>query len=279
MKKELLVRKMRKNESGSQIKLIKNFFMPRLNSYRDLYIYLPACYQTETERYFPVVYMQDGQNIFDLGLSLYGTWNVEQVLDDLYAQDPGYAFIVVGIAHGKKREQDYLPWLACDDYAEDLVFNVKEYIDANFRTLREREYTAIAGSSLGADAAMHVGLKYQHVFSKIAAFSLAVEVGYKRKKRALKWTEKECDHIRIYLDIGTQEAESQGVTHIDSEKFVTRVEDVYFQLQASGFQEEEMLLVLDAINPEHSENAWGARFSNAISWLFSYQEGGSFVID
>src|SRR5688500_9831438 len=127
-----------------------------LGNARDLFVYLPPSHYASDRRY-PVVYMHDGQNLFDQATSFGAEWEVDQTLEA--ASSEGLECIVVGIPNaGKSRLDEYSPW--CDPrhksggrgeaYLDWIVQTVKPRIDADFRTRPERGTTGIAGSSMGA---------------------------------------------------------------------------------------------------------------------------------
>ena len=132
-----------------------DFFMPQLNRSRRIMIYLPPDYETSQKRY-PVLYMHDGQNLFDDATSFSGEWGVDESLNELHSQGD-YGCIVVGIDNGGGLRIDELaPWLNTNyneggegaQYMDFIVETLKPHVDANYRTFTGREFTAIMGSSL-----------------------------------------------------------------------------------------------------------------------------------
>src|SRR5690606_36165183 len=138
---------------------------------------LPPDYETSA-KYYPVLYMHDGQNLFDVRTSFSGEWKVDEHLDSLFLLgDPGC--IVVGIDNGgTNRINEYSPWVnpqygggQGDQYIEFLIETLKPYIDQNYRTLPDAEHTGIMGSSMGGLISYYGGLTNQNVFGRIGAFS------------------------------------------------------------------------------------------------------------
>jgi predicted alpha/beta superfamily hydrolase len=156
----------------------ESFFMPQLNRSRRIWLYLPAGYATGNTRY-PVLYMQDGQNLFDESTAPYGEWGLDECLDSMVKK--GSSCIVVGIDHGgDKRMAEYNPYSFRNfgegegsSYVEFLVKTLKPYIDKNYRTLAGKENTAVAGSSMGGLIATYAVLKYPQVFGGAGIFSPA----------------------------------------------------------------------------------------------------------
>lgn len=154
------------------------FFMPQLDRYRRIWIYLPASYKTSKKNY-PVLYMQDGQNIFDTYTSGYGEWGIDECLDSIM-QNGKNECIVVGIDNGPKRLNEYNPFDnerfgagEGKQYAAFLAETLKPFIDSHYRTLKDRSNTMIAGSSMGGLIAYYTQLAYPVVFGKSGVFSPA----------------------------------------------------------------------------------------------------------
>ncbi len=151
------------------------FFMPQLNRVRRIWIYLPLEYETSKKRY-PVLYMHDGQNLFDESTSYSGEWEVDETVNTM----PD-ACIVIGIDNGSLlRMNEYNPNDTQqfgkgegDLYLKFIVKTLKPYIDKKFRTLRSNKHTMIAGSSMGGLISFYAGILYPRVFGKMGIFSPA----------------------------------------------------------------------------------------------------------
>ena len=154
-----------------------------------------------------------------------------------------------------------------DDYSKFIVETLKPYIDSNFRTLRDRENTAIAGSSMGGVISMYTGLKYQNIFSKIGAFSsFFIETWSNNLDEMLKFintTGKRAD-MRIYMDIGGKEKVGDEWKNDIAVNSNLRV---YYELLNEGFHDSEVSFFIDA-DAEHNEFAWQKRFPNMINWFY-----------
>lgn len=150
------------------------FYMPQLDRKRRIWIYLPEGYALSKKTY-PVLYMHDGQNLFDVLTSSYGEWGVDELMDSLPAKKQ---WIIVGIDHGStKRLTEYNPFDSKfgngegDAYADFLAQTLKPYIDQRFRTKNDVAHTAIAGSSMGGLISFYTAFKYPALFSKAGVFS------------------------------------------------------------------------------------------------------------
>lgn len=152
--------------------------MPGLGRSRTLRLYLPPSYDREPARRYPVVYLHDGQNLFDAATSYAGEWGVDETLDAL-ARDTGFEALAVGIDNGGvRRNQELAPYdhpeLGTAEghaYLRFLVDTVKPFIDAGWRTRPERTHTALIGSSLGGLISHAALLRHGAVFSRYGLFS------------------------------------------------------------------------------------------------------------
>lgn len=163
--------------SGNVIQLDYNFYMPQLDRYRRIWIYLPPDYFTSTN-YYPVIYMNDGQNVFDYATSFAGEWDADGTVENLI-NNGHIPAIIVAIANGEgDRIDEYSPWTHPtygggdgDLYAKFITEDLKPYIDMNYRTLPDRENTVIGGSSLGGLISYYMVLEYDETFGKAIVFS------------------------------------------------------------------------------------------------------------
>jgi predicted alpha/beta superfamily hydrolase len=239
-----------------------NFEMPQLGRTRRIWIYYPPDYQTSGTNY-PVLYMHDGQNLFDDSTSFAGEWHVDETLNTFYEQ--GYNVpIVVGIENGGEfRIGEYTPWPHVlygggdgDLYMQFIVETLKPYVDEHFRTLPGREYTGIMGSSLGGLISHYGALKYQEKFSKAGIYSPS----YWFSDSVWSFT-REAGHqdvMRIYLMCGG--SEGQGT--------INDMMDMQDSLLANGFSEDELTLTVIP-GGEHNETLWSSDFGEAYKWLFA----------
>ncbi|MEM6726246.1 MAG: alpha/beta hydrolase-fold protein, partial [Bacteroidota bacterium] len=238
-----------------------NFYMPQLDRFRRIWIYLPPDYETSGIDY-PVLYMHDGQNVFDAFTSFIGEWEVDETLNDLQNLNGDLGCIVVAVDNGGAfRLSEYTPWSnpnygggEGDLYVDFLVQTLKPYIDANYRTLPQRESTGIMGSSLGGLISLYAGIKYQNVFGKVGALSPAYWINPEMNGFVTS-TGKQAD-MRIYQLMGTLEGASVVADMYDMEN----------DLLTAGFSSDEVLTVEKA-DGEHSEWFWAREFEEAYLWL------------
>lgn len=150
------------------------FLIPQLERTRRIWVYLPESYATSQKRY-PVIYMQDGQNLFDVLTAPYGEWGADEMMDTVRF---GKQCIIAGIDHGgSTRLTEYNPYTSRfgkgegDAYVDFLVQRLKPYIDSVFRTKPQREFTTVAGSSMGGLISFYAAIKYPQVFGGAGVFS------------------------------------------------------------------------------------------------------------
>lgn len=241
----------------------QNFAIPQLNRTRRVWIYLPPDYATSNKRY-PVLYMHDGQNVFDAATSFSGEWKVDESLNQLFSNgDKG--IIVVAIDNGgSERLNEYSPWVNSrygggqgEAYTKFIVETLKPSIDANYRTKSDRENTGMMGSSMGGLISMYAAIEYQNIFGKVGIFSPAfwfapesyAQVSAKGKQAEMK----------IYLLAGQLE---------DNGSVVADINAMYNTLRNAGFGETEVIRVTHP-DGQHSEWYWAREFPAAYRWLFT----------
>ena len=242
--------------------LSEDFEIPQLNRTRRLLIYLPPNYET-TDHTYPVMYMQDGQNLFDQYTSFSGEWEVDESLNTIFDNgDDG--IIIVGIDNGgEHRIDEYTPWThpeygggEGDAYVDFIVDNLKPFIDSNFRTKTDRLNTGIMGSSLGGLISFYAAIEHQDVFSKAGIFSPSFWFS-DQVYTHVENTGKQHD-MKFYLLGGEQE----------SATLIQELETMQTTLLNAGFQASEVLLHTHS-DGQHSEWFWNREFPDAYIWLFN----------
>jgi glycosidase/predicted alpha/beta superfamily hydrolase len=247
--------------------LTDSFAVPQLSRTRRVWLYLPPGYATSQARY-PVLYMHDGQNVFDARTSFAGEWGVDETLDSLHALGAPDAIVVAVDNGGQKRFDEYSPWLnqkygggQGDAYVDFLVQTLKPYIDQHYRTLPDRLHTGVAGSSMGGLISLYAALKYPDVFGRVGAFSPAFWVAPEIYAAARRASPR--PGTRIYVVTGGQEGDTPDVYVRDHQRMVDT-------LRAAGFTIGEGGDVRTAVRGDgrHAEWFWRREFPAAYEWLF-----------
>ncbi len=242
--------------------LDSNFHIPQLQRNRRIWISFPPDYFTSND-YYPVVYMQDGQNVLNAGTSFSGEWRVDESMINELQNACSQAIIVAIDNGGVQRINEYAPWLNSqynqggqgDEYCSFLVNTLKPYIDANYRTLSDRANTAIMGSSLGALISAYTAFTYPEVFGKVGLFSSAY--WFNPQIFDLAENHQNLPNTAIYHVCGTNEGD--GSVLEDQNEMIQR-------LQNNGYPIED-LQSLDWSDGAHSEWFWDREFPAAYTWL------------
>jgi predicted alpha/beta superfamily hydrolase len=248
----------KKHTASANVHIIsENFDIPQLGRQRRIWIYLPADYATSRKKY-PVIYMHDGQNLFDEYTSGYGEWGIDEIMDKLPATDES---IIVGIDHGGDyRITEYDPYDSKygkgrgDDYVDFLVSTLKPYIDKNYRTKKDVKHTTIAGSSMGGLISIYAILKFPNVFGNAGVFSpafwIAPDIYQFAQQKSLP------ANARIYFVCGD----------IEDKTMVSDMKKMVDILQAKGIDEANVPTVIMQ-GEKHNEKQWNKDFPAFYSWL------------
>ncbi len=237
-----------------------------LRNQRDLIVYLPPGYDGQPWRRFPVLYLHDGQNLFDRATAFAGVdWNIQGAADRLIGTGSVQPLIIVGIYNtGKSRIHEYTPTKApklgggrADRYAKFLLQEVMPFIQQQYRTLSEPSSTGIGGSSLGGLLSLYLGLKLPQTFGKIAALSPSI---WWNQRVILRFAAADPVQPRpsIWLDIGTKEGP----------RIVPDVEQFRDVLLKKGWRLGEDLHYERVEGGEHNEAAWARRVGRVLQFLY-----------
>lgn len=241
-----------------------------LRNRRDLVVYLPPGYREQPHRQFPVLYLHDGQNLFDGSTSFIPgmDWHVGQTADQWIGEGHVEPLIIVGIYNaGKQRLGEYTPTRAprlggggANRYARFLLEEVSPFVNSLYRVRLGAESTGIGGSSLGGLVSLYLGLRKPQIFGKIAALSPSV---WWNERVILKFADATPvqPFPRIWLDIGTRE----GSRIVDD---VERFRDILIR---KGWRPEKNLHYERVEGAEHNEAAWAQRVGPFLQFLFPAQ--------
>ena len=250
-----------------RIRLHRRFPSGYLSTPRDIVVYVPPGYDQGTAR-LPVLYLQDGQNLFDPATAFFGQdWRADITADALIRAGVIEPAILVGVYNtGVRRISEYTPTRdparrkggKGDRYSQMLARELKPFIDSQYRTRKTGH--AVGGSSLGGLVALEAALLYPRVFAAAAVLSPSVWWD-RRSILEMVRNYKAPERPRLWLDSGTQEGESPEAVIED----LRLLRDALLQ---KGWREGTTLHYLEAAGAGHNEQAWGARFAAVLEWLF-----------
>jgi len=239
-----------------------------LGNTRAVSVYLPRNYPVEQERRFPVLYVQDGQNVFDGATATVAgqEWQLDESAERLTIEGEIEPPIVVAIASapGAGREYEYTPARdpvsgrggGADRYGRMLVEELKPWIDSSYRTRSGRESTGIVGSSLGGLVSLYVGLRFPAVFSRIASLSPAAGREKAFIVRFVDALPAKPDTL-VWIDVGSEEGPSA----------VSCARQLRDALVRKGWREGAGLRYLEARGGRHDEASWALRIPDVLAFL------------
>jgi predicted alpha/beta superfamily hydrolase len=250
----------------------RQFASRTLGNRRDILVYLPPGYRRFVRRCYPVLYLQDGQNVFDAVTAFAGVeWGVDETAQRLIRRRLIEPIIIVAIANtGPDRIHEYAPSRGIIDvkakrkkrsrglarkYAKFLIEELKPFIDSRYRTKPEAEFTGLAGSSLGGLLVMTLGLWYPNVFTRLAVLSPSVWWDDELiVKEAMALDQKL--PLRIWLDTGTAEQGWERARNLCA-ALIDRGWNLYDDLEYHEFE-----------GADHSEAAWAVRVDPVLRFLY-----------
>jgi predicted alpha/beta superfamily hydrolase len=249
---------MKKETTSANVHIIDEaFYIPQLDRYRRIWLYLPADYDHSEEEY-PVIYMHDGQNLFEEWSAFGQEWGVDETLDELQAK-----CIVVGIDNGgEHRLNEYNiydhPQFGKGEgrqYLEFIKNELKPFIDNNYRTLEDRASTWIVGSSMGGLISLYAALYYPGTFGGAGIFSPSIQLNDTLIEEVKEQFEKERPPQRLYMYAGIRE----------SEEMAAKIQAIEDHLSSCTHCD-----ICAAINEEgeHTEENWRHEFKRFYLWTF-----------
>ncbi|MDX2132932.1 MAG: alpha/beta hydrolase-fold protein [Planctomycetota bacterium] len=243
---------------------------------RELLVWLPPGYDDPRNAAvkYPVLYLHDGQNLFEKPASAPDEWHADETADELIRLGRMRPVIIVGVPHaGAQRVSEYLPVAALDagtpargdEHVEWLVREVLPLVERTFRVKPGADETGIGGSSLGAVIALHAASKHPDRFGLVLAESPSLVLGAPGVMRA--WAESVAPPRRVFLGVGTAETGDAPASADRNRAYVQAVEDLDARFKRAGLGPDRRLLIV-APGATHTESAWAARLPMALSFLF-----------
>jgi predicted alpha/beta superfamily hydrolase len=240
-----------------RIRIHHQFSSHRLKHARDILVFLPQGYAHRRKRY-PVLYMQDGQNLIDPATAFGGVpWHIEKTIDRLTRSRKIPELIVVGIYNAPERTKEYAAGEIGHFYADFVIHELKPLIDRTYRTKPGREFTAAAGSSMGGLISFFFAWHYPEVFSRAACLSSSFFWRNSKMLYDVQIYQGPKKDIRIYLDVGTRER-----------SLIPCFEKMVALLEEKGYIPDVDFLAHCEDGGEHNERSWGERFWRPLTFLF-----------
>ncbi|MBL8954880.1 MAG: alpha/beta hydrolase [Myxococcaceae bacterium] len=244
-------------QNGRVTKLIDTFHSTKLARDRGIWVYLPPSYDENPTARFPVLYMHDGQNLFDPAMAFGGNeWRVDEALNAGARDGSIRELIVVGIENTPDRLWEYAggagPMAGGDAYRAMLIEELKPRIDSMLRTLPGRATTGIAGSSMGGQISAYVTATRPDVFGMTGDFSTSAYMWSSTVAAVAAITTRS----KVYIDCGTS---NDGESNTNT---------LYAQYLSVGYVEGVDIKKVLQQGASHSEFYWAQRFPGAAVWLF-----------
>ncbi len=266
----------RPNTVVGNVQVLPGLASSELGRSMDLLVYLPPSYHESERRRFPVLLMQDGQNLFDRFTSYAGDWQVDEILESM-AQEEGLEAIVVGIPNGgTARLDEYSPWLdrsygggRARDYLSFLAGTVLPLVRESFRVAAEPEQVAVAGSSMGGLFSLWAFFEAPEWIGRCAVLSPSVQFaagGMLRDTRHRGYRGG-----RIYLDAGGREGPparfGRLLRGLQPRPYLRSVRQLRDRLIDIGYHRDDELRYVEEPDGEHNEQAWSRRLPGALRFL------------
>jgi predicted alpha/beta superfamily hydrolase len=232
---------------------------------RTVLVYLPPGYKARAARRYPVLYLHDGQNVFDKATSIGEEWHVDETAQSLIESGQIEPIIIVGIYNtGEHRVNEYAPTKVAekggggaDLYGRMLIEELKPLIDRKYKTLPSAASTGLGGSSLGGLLTLHLGLKYPTAFNRLAVLSPSLWWDNRVMIREVESLVSKLP-LRIWLDAGTREGP----------EVVADARSLRDLLIAKGWVADHDLKYVEAEGAQHNEQSWGARIGEVLKFLY-----------
>ncbi len=250
------------------IELYEDFPHKKSEMARDVIVYLPPGYEDESERKYPVLYMHDGQNIFDASTSFAGhEWEVDEAAEKLIEAGVIEPIIIVGIYNTPRRMDEYNPGNGPDGgtaYTRFIVDEVKPFIEASYRVDPDRDRTGIAGSSLGGLISLYMAKAHADQFGRCGVVSPAL--GYFDRaflESVIEQDKAWLKGVRVWLDMGTAESTASAGNLV-----LKHVHDFVAVMEGAGLEAGRDYHYEEVEGGRHNEQAWAGRIEAILTFLY-----------
>jgi predicted alpha/beta superfamily hydrolase len=246
-----------RDEIIGTVELHENIYSRHLDSERTMIVWLPPKYKRlkNAEKKYPVLYMQDGQNLFDPKTSFAGKdWRVDETVVKLVKAGLMKEIIVVGIYNSEDRLEEYSDSEKGDKYLKFLIEEVKPFVDSVYRTLPGRENTAIIGSSMGGLASFLTAWKHPEIFSMAGCMSSSFYYNDEKVFKMLDEHSGSKKPVKFYIDHG--------------EDGLIRGQKMFCRLTQMGYVIGSDLDYYYSPGAEHNESSWAERLERPLLFFF-----------
>ncbi|MEO6167075.1 MAG: alpha/beta hydrolase-fold protein [Chitinophagales bacterium] len=234
-----------------------SFYIPQLDRSRRIWVCLPEDYSA-SERKYPVIYMHDGQNLFDNATAAGQEWSLDETLADIHGQ-----CIIIGIDNGEEKRSTEYNFRDSEEfgagegrkYIEFIALTLKPVVDERLRTLPDREHTFIAGSSLGGLISFYGAIYFADTFGGAGIFSPSFWLVPDIVAEIRPVIEKNAGYQQHFYFYGARQ---------EDEKLLSFIEEIAAFL--AQYPQYRVFLDLHE-EGEHSEGYWGLRFADYYRWL------------
>lgn len=239
--------------SSGTIQYHYDHLSPQLNNKRMIKVYLPPGYKKNIKKSYPVLYIHDGQMVFTnpkLKSTTNQLWRIDKTTDYLINTDKIQKIIIVSIYSTADKFNEYTPFQdkkkgggKADQYLNYIVNTIKPFIDKTYRTLPDKEYTAICGTHLGGLVSLYAVYRYADIFSKAGILSPTLNWADHQILKIIQRSQK--IKAKIYLDIGTKEKKDKfhlvrTLRNILKRKGYEENKDyVYYQIKKANYRNPE----------------------------------------
>lgn len=248
-----------KDEIVGKAEYHKEFASSILNNKRDIIVWLPIGYnsQKNPNKRYPVLYMHDGQNIMDPKTAYVGKdWRVDETVMKLIRQKKIKEIIVVGIYNTPDRLDEYSWTEKGQNYLKFIVTELKPFIDSNYKTLSDKDNTAVMGSSMGGLISFYAAWHYPDVFSMAACMSSSFYYNNDKSLKLVQSYRGKKKQVKFYIDHG--------------EDGLIRGQKMFCLLSQKGYVLGQDIDYFYAPGAEHNEREWAARLERPLFFFFKH---------
>jgi len=255
----------------------KKFHSELLKNDRTIIVYLPPGYEDDESKRYPVLYMHDGQNLFDEATSFQGIeWKLDETAQRLISSGKVQPVIIVGVYNFETRNSEFAPPMFVgkgkgtgDLYARFVVEEVKPFIDRVYRTMPQRATTALAGSSMGGEITLYMAKAHNPVFGQIAVLTPWLRMNNASIVPALTSPDSSwMKNTRMYVEMGGVGGDNYpGKDPIgDAKEFVKALDN-------AGLKAGKDYQYVELPSGQHNETAWQGQVEPMLTFLFPGKVG------